>query len=283
MSLGEGEERKMIPKVIHYCWFGNNPLPDIAIRCIESWKRLCPHYEIRLWSEDNFDLNSCPYILEAYEERRWAFVSDYARLKIIYESGGIYLDTDVEVLHSFDNLLSHPCFLGTEIGKNGGGLVNTGLGFGAEKKNRIVKAMLEQYEGIHFRGANGVCDATPCPERNTAPLVELGFKYSRNTVWKTDDVVVYPPEYFSPMNYLTGEARITENSYSIHHYSALWISDKDRDMMRRIEELEKNNMRVVGQVKKQWMLYKMAKEEGKAKSFVWFVGSKIRLKLGNKR
>lgn len=271
----------MIPKVIHYCWFGHHPLPDLAITCIESWKHFCPDYKIMLWDESNFDLTSCPYVTEAYAEKRWAFVSDYARLKIIYENGGIYLDTDVELLKSFDDLISYSCFLGTEIGKDGG-LVNTGVGFGAEKGHEVVKKMLDEYQDIHYKGSNGITDSTTCPERNTTALAKLGFVYQKE-IWQRDRVYVFPPEYFSPMNYITGETVVTEKSYSIHHYSALWISDKDREMIKIIEDLEMKYPKPIAQAKKQWILYKKLKERGKTKNFVKFLIAKIRLKLGNMR
>ena len=273
----------MIPKIIHYCWFGHKSLPELAMRCIRSWEKYCPDYEIKLWNESNFDIYSCPYIIEAYEEKRWAFVSDYARLKIVYENGGIYLDTDVEVLRSFDDFLTQPCFFGTEVSKNGSGLVATGLGFGAEKGNTVVKALMDEYEGIHFRGNNGIYDATPCPERNTKPLVKMGFRFSEKDVWKSENVVVYPPEYFCPMDYITREKKITDNSYSIHLYSASWITDKDREVMTKIEELERSNGKVIGQIKKQYMLYMMLKKDGKSENFIGFIWNKFILKLGNKK
>ena len=116
-----------IPKIIHYCWFGGKPLPNTAIKCIRSWKKHCPDYEIHCWNEKNFDINVCPYVKEAYEEKAWAFVSDYARLWIIYNYGGIYLDTDVELLKNIDNLLKYDVFMGFENKQ----YVNTGVGFWA--------------------------------------------------------------------------------------------------------------------------------------------------------
>ena len=117
----------MIPKIIHYCWFGSNPLSETAQECIASWRKYCPDYEIKEWNENNFDLNCCNFVKEAYEAKKWAFVRDVARLKIIYEEGEIYLDTDVQVVKSFDDLLNNQCFLGEETS----GCIKTGLGFGA--------------------------------------------------------------------------------------------------------------------------------------------------------
>ena len=124
----------MIPKVIHYCWFGGNELPELAMKCIDSWKKFCPDYEIKQWNEKNYDLDSSRYIKEAYKNKKWAFVSDYARLDIIYNNGGIYLDTDVELIGKLDEFLDEKCFLAAEREE----YVNTGLGFGAEKGNVVI-------------------------------------------------------------------------------------------------------------------------------------------------
>lgn len=164
----------MIPKIIHYCWFGENPLPELAQKCIASWEKYCPDYEIKEWNENNFDLNGCAFVKEAYEAKKWAFVSDFARLKIIYEEGGIYLDTDVEILKSFDTLLGNKCFLGEETS----GFVATGLGFGAEKYNPIIKELLEMYIGKHFKLEDGLFDMMPCHRKNTEPLHKYGYKFS---------------------------------------------------------------------------------------------------------
>ena len=137
----------MIPKVIHYCWFGGNPLPELAIRYIDSWRQRCPDYEIKKWDETNFDVYSCDFVKEAYESKKWAFVSDYARLWIVFNYGGVYLDTDVELVKSLDELLDNKCFLGAETT----GQVNTGLGFGAEKNNVVVKLLLNEYNNRHFK------------------------------------------------------------------------------------------------------------------------------------
>lgn len=208
----------MIPKIIHYCWFGGNPLPKLAQRCITSWKKYCPDYEIKEWNESNFDLNCCDFVKEAYQAKKWAFISDYARLKVIYEEGGIYLDTDVEVIKKIDIFLDNKCFLGEETS----GFINTGLGFGAEKGNIIVGEMLGMYAGKHFKLDDGSYDMIPCPEKNTEPLKKYGYIFSGEKTWKGEDVVVYPPEYFCPLNYETGEKHITDNTYSIHLYNSSW-------------------------------------------------------------
>ena len=137
----------MIPKIIHYCWFGGNPLPTDVKRCIESWKKMCPDYEIKRWDESNFDVNAHPFTKAAYEAKAWAFVSDYARLKVVCDNGGIYLDTDVELLKNLDSLREYQCYIGVQ---QAGHLCTTGLGFGATKSNPVVQQMLRKYDEIVF-------------------------------------------------------------------------------------------------------------------------------------
>lgn len=214
----------MIPKVIHYCWFGGGPLPELAQKCIASWKKYCPDYEIQEWNESNFDLDNCDYFREAYQAKKWAFVSDIARLDIIYKYGGIYLDTDVELIRPLDELLVLPSFWGTETT----GLVATGLGFGAEKGNQLVERMRRVYDGIHFILSDGAFDTTACPIRNTKPLEDDGYNLSENYVWRTEEAVVFPPEYFCPIDYRTGVMKISDKTYTIHHYSASWYTKENR-------------------------------------------------------
>ena len=208
-----------IPKVIHYCWFGRGPLPPLAEKCIKSWKKYCPDYEIICWNEDNFDLTQNAYMQEAYAAKKWAFVSDYARLKVIYDNGGIYLDTDVELIKPLDSLLSHSGYMGFDEK----GIVASGLGFGAEKGNAVVGEFLRDYEDIHFALPDGSYDLTPCPDRNTATLQRLGMDMTK-TSGTFMDMVFYPAEYFCPMDYSTGKKTITKNTVSIHHYCASWTS-----------------------------------------------------------
>ena len=208
-----------IPKVIHYCWFGNGKMPAIAEKCIKSWKKYCPDYEIICWNEENFDLTQNRYMREAYEAGKWAFVSDFARLKIIYDHGGIYLDTDVELLKPLDPLLENSGFMGFDEK----GIVATGLGFGAEPGNEVVGAFLRDYDDLSFVLPDGSLDLTPCPDRNTAALKCLGMDTEkRDQVFM--GVKFLPREYLCPMDYYTGKKKITKNTYSIHHYCASWTS-----------------------------------------------------------
>lgn len=165
----------MIPKIIHYCWFGNNPKTELEVRCIESWRKYCPDWEIIEWNESNININSITYMKEAYENKKWAFVSDVARLQIIYNNGGIYLDTDVELKKNLEEWLSYDSIFAFETERN----INTGLGFGAIKGHRYIKAILDSYEKRHFV-INGKIDDTPCPNPNTEVLVKNINSLTRN-------------------------------------------------------------------------------------------------------
>lgn len=265
----------MIPKIIHYCWFGGKELPDEYKHYIKTWEKYCPDYQIKEWNEKNFDINQSDYAREAYEQKKWAFVSDYARLKIIYEEGGIYLDTDVELVKPLDDLLKEKCFLASEKT----GYIATGLGFGAEKKNEIIKLLLEEYVNRHFIGENGVYDHTACPKKNTKPLRKYGYKFSLKEIVRIRDAVIFPPVYFDPMNCSSGETTITESTYSIHHYTSSWISEEDKIQNIKIDEIVKNNNFILGHIKKQWFLYRIQKENGTTNSFIRYLISKIRLKI----
>lgn len=244
-----------IPKIIHYCWFGGNPLPDLAQKCIASWKKYCPDYEIKEWNERNFDLNCCDYVREAYEAKKWAFVSDVARLSIIYQYGGIYLDTDVELLKPLDDLLKLPAFFGTESDYS----VATGLGFGAEKGNNMVRALLDDYSELHFRKEDGAFDTTTCPKRNTCVFEKEGYSTTEKKIWHTKDATVFPPEYFCPIDYKTGRTELTSQAYSIHHYSESWLSEQEkyhiritRKIVNAIPFISHKNCSLIGQLIAVW-------------------------------
>lgn len=209
----------MIPKKIHYCWFGREEKPKLAQKCIASWKKYCPDYEIVEWNEDNFDINYNAYTKMCYEQKKYAFLTDYLRLLIIQKYGGIYFDTDVEVLKSFDDLLDQDAFIGFEDDFH----VNTGEGFGAEPGNEIVNQMVNEYDRL-LDGHHGIIG---CPILNTEALLKFGLKLNgKKQVLK--GAVVYPAEYFNPMNSVTGEIDKTENTYSIHRYSMSWLPKRKR-------------------------------------------------------
>ena len=210
----------MIPKKIHYCWFGGNPLPELALRCIESWKKYCPDYEIIRWDESNYDVTKNKYMHQAYENKRWGFVPDYARLDIIYNHGGIYLDTDVEIIKPIDELLELEAFAGVEQDSK---YVALGLGFGAHQGHQTIKQMRDFYNELLFE-EKGQLNLTPAPKINNEVLQALGYSFSEK-VGNFCSMTIFPSEYFCPVNYHTNELTITEKTYSIHHYTASWYDE----------------------------------------------------------
>ena len=221
----------MIPKRIHYCWFGHNPKPELARMCIASWKKQCPKYEIIEWNEDNFDISICPlYVRQAYKAQRWAFVSDYVRLKVVYDYGGIYLDTDVELKKRLDPYLEYSAYFGFEDGR----AVATGLGFGAECGNPVVKEMMDVYKDVPFLLDDGGYDMTPCPKRNTEVLLKHGLV--QDDSWQIIDgnVLILPSRYLCPFQYSPewiGDNKLSEDAVSIHWFSASWKSATETDKL----------------------------------------------------
>lgn len=213
----------MIPKIIHYCWFGGAPLPPLAEKCIASWKKHCPDYEIKEWNETNYDISKNIYMKQAYENKKYGFVPDYARLDIIYNNGGVYLDTDVELIKQIDDLLCCEAFAGIE---NSSEKVALGLGFGAEKGATIIKELRDCYDNLLFV-ENGEMNLTPAPVINTAFLKEKGYVYSKEK-HTFESLTIFPSEYFCPTDMKTGKINITKNTYSIHHYAASWCDRGSR-------------------------------------------------------
>ena len=216
----------MIPKIIHFCWFGGNPLPEISKKCIDSWKLHCPDYEIRCWDDNNCNLKINQFVKEAAENKKWAFVSDYFRLKIIEEHGGIYLDIDVELLKPIDDLLEFDGYMGFELSDKN--YIASGLGFGAIPNNPIIRKLKENYENISFVKKDGTFDMKPCPKRDTEILVHLGLKQSNKTQM-LGNFVFFSSDYFSPLGF-SGEQFFSDNTYSIHHFNGSWLSDDEIKM-----------------------------------------------------
>ena len=212
-----------IPNKIHYCWFGKNPLSPLALKCLDSWRRFFPDYEIVKWNESNFDVNGCAYIREAYRAEKWAFVSDYARFAILYEHGGIYFDTDVEVIRPMDDIIASGPFMGAEKLVPGElPRVAPGLGLGAEPGHDLYKEIIDQYENSHFIKPDGSCDLlNNVVVRTTAVLARHGLK-SSGELQNVAGINIYPKEYFSPKDVETHELVITPNTRTIHHYDASW-------------------------------------------------------------
>lgn len=209
----------LIPKVIHYCWFGGEKLPKSVQKCIESWRKYCPDFKIKEWNESNFDLKICDYVEEAVEKEEWAFVSDYARFWILYNYGGVYLDTDVELIKPLQGVLDKGPFMGCEeIGQ-----INPGLGMAATSKMKLYKEVLTNYSTQHFLDKEGNENLETVVTKMTRVFTKYGYK-SENKIQKIDGVLVYPPEYFCPIDYRTGKENITNKTISIHHYTASWHS-----------------------------------------------------------
>lgn len=210
----------MIPKIIHYCWFGRNEKPRLAKKCIASWKKNCPDYQIIEWNEDNFDIGQHPYLKWCYDHQKWAFLSDMARLLILQEHGGIYLDTDVEVIKSLDDLRQYDAFLGFEEKR----YINTGEGFGCVQNHPVMDAMLRPYLAL-VPHEDGKYPLLTCPAVNTEALLPHGLILNgqRQRVFEAE---ILPIDYLNPYDDATGRLRKTKNTYSIHWYGKSWMNKK---------------------------------------------------------
>lgn len=208
----------MIPKIIHYCWFGRNPLPKLAIDCIASWKKFLPDYEIIEWNEDNFPIDDYPFAKEALENKKYAFISDVCRLYALKEMGGIYMDTDVEVLKSLNDFLHHSAFSGFENDD----FVPTGI-MASEKNGQWVSELLEYYDDRSFIRENGELDTLSNTAIITKMMKERGFIMNNSFQEIKDYVAFYPNDFFCPKSYKTGSIDLTRNTYCIHHFAKSWI------------------------------------------------------------
>ena len=209
----------MIPKKIHYCWFGRNPKPKLAEKCIRSWKKYCLDYEIIEWNEDNFDVDKYPYAKYCLDNQKYAFLSDFVRLVVVAEQGGLYFDTDVEVIRKLDDLLNYKAFYGFENNE----YVASGLGFGAEKGQVTVLKMLDEYNGL--KKEDNTFELKGCPILNTNALVKLGLQQNG----KEQEVAgahVFPADYFNPFEDATGLLNSTKNTHSINWYAKSWMSKR---------------------------------------------------------
>lgn len=210
----------MIPKVIHYCWFGGRPLPASAERCIASWRRHMPGYEIRRWDESNYDIDATLYTRQAAGRGKWAFVSDYARFDILYRHGGLYFDTDVEIIAPMDDIVAAGPFMGWEKSPVGVG-VNAGLGMGAEAAMEVYADVLAHYRAIPYLGPDG----NPLPgtvvKHVTDLLAARGLRLT-DTLQTVGGITVYPSPYFNPLDDATGRLTVTPETRSIHRYDKTW-------------------------------------------------------------
>lgn len=224
-----------IPKIIHYCWFGKKEIPEKLKRYMETWHQKCPDYEIIRWDEKNYDISKSVYMQQAYENSAWGFVPDYARLDIIYEYGGIYLDTDVEVLNSLDPLLNTEAF----IGFCGNEQINLGSGFGAVKKHELIKSMRDAYDKEVFVDENGDKNLKPCHHYQHPILYKYGFKLN-NEFQLINDVALYPSEVLSPTGIGGTGNFFSENTISNHHIELSWISDNERLGLEKTKKIISN-------------------------------------------
>ena len=220
-------ENTMIPKVIHYCWFGGKPLPESAKKCIASWEKYCPGYEIKRWDESNYDVSSCRYAKEAYAAKKWAFVSDYARFDILFSHGGVYFDTDVELIAPIEDILARGAFLGVEQNTEKLTLIAPGLGMAAPAGLSIYGQILEGYRSRSFFREDGEIDQMTVVKYTTDILLQRGLQ-ELSVPQQVADIWIYPWDYFCPMMYQTGKLSLTSNTRSIHHYDASWLSKEER-------------------------------------------------------
>lgn len=217
-----------IPKKIHYCWFSGKPIPDHLLKCIESWGKYCPDYEIIRWDESNYDVEKNLYMKQAYEAGKWGFVPDIARLDILYNYGGIYIDTDVELIKKLDDFLSLGAFTGVEKWGN----VNMGGCSGAIPGHPMIKKMLDFRKNDLFIRDDGTYNLTTCGFYETKPLIDMGFK-PNNTVQNIGGMYIFSSDYFHPYDYMSGEIKITDNTHSIHHFNGGWIEEQNKKERER--------------------------------------------------
>lgn len=216
----------MIPKIIHYCWFGRNPLPPLALKCIESWRKYLPDYEIKEWNEDNFDVNIIPYTAEAYKAKKYAFVSDYARFWILYKYGGLYFDTDVEVIRNMDDIIAKGPFMGIEgfsVNANYPVEVAPGLGLGVNPGRGLYKELLDYYSNLLFIREDGSVNTTTIVKYTTELLCKHGLS-CYNELQNCAGVWIYPQEYFNPLHEINYKKTlsITDKTCTIHWWAASW-------------------------------------------------------------
>lgn len=234
----------MIPKIIHYCWFGRGEMPLLAIKCLQSWKKYLPEYEIKLWNEDNFDLDNFPYVREAYDRRRFAFVTDVVRLYALYNYGGVYMDTDVEVLKPIDGILNYKGVSGFESETQ----IPTGL-MASIPGHPMIRELLEEYNGIHFCKEDGSIDFTTNVERITQAFLKYGLVLD-NTQQTINDFTLLPKDYLCPKSYEDGKIYLTDNTLTIHHFAGSWYTPKEKFKQKIAKILGKRISKVLVRLKR---------------------------------
>lgn len=225
-----------IPHIIHYCWFGRNPKSELVLNCIESWKKYLPGYEIREWNEDNYDVTQVNFVKEAYENQKWAFVSDYVRFDVLYQFGGIYFDTDVELLKPIpEEILAKRAFTGFESTK----LISPGLVMGSIKGLNLISEILEEYQKSSF-----LVDGRPCYKTVNAYTSEVmgrrGF-LTNGEYQEIDGIAVYSTEYFCAVDLDVHEKVITDKTIAVHHYAGSWLQPS---LKRKVQNVLKKTIGV---------------------------------------
>ena len=234
----------MIPKKIHYCWFGGNPLPELAQKCIASWRKYLSEYEIKEWNETTFDIHSNAYVEEAYEARKYAFVTDYVRLYALYHEGGVYMDTDVEVLKPLDDLLDYEAVSGWESES----LIPTGL-MASREGHPFIKESLADYDNIHFKRADGTLDMTTNVRRITDHCLHYRLQLN-NTLQTVNGFTLLPKDYLCPIEHVGHRLILTDNTLCIHHFAGSWLPRQSIVKKKISRILGANCTRLIIRIKK---------------------------------
>lgn len=267
------ETKTAIPKIIHYCWFGKNPLPELAKKCIAFWKKFLPDYEIKEWNEQNYDVRKIPYIAQAYDAKKYAFVSDFVRIDILYQYGGIYFDTDVEVIKPLDEILKRGAFAGVECA----GALAAGLGIASPAASPIYKEILDSYRESSFIRPDSSLDLTTVVTRVSNIFKLHGFK-DLDKIQEVAGVTVYPAEYFCPINYITGKLKITEKTYTIHHFMASWTNEYEKHLVNTRQKIYASckNKKIANMKFIFYSLFYRVKVYGIRKSFSYYFNKYIK-------
>ena len=211
-----------IPKKIHYCWFGRKSKTNLMKKCLKSWVKYCPDYEIIEWNEDNFPIEANEFTKYTYENRNYAFLSDYVRLLVVQRFGGLYLDTDVELVKNLDEFLETQGFIGFENDN----YLNTGQGFGAASNSVMISAMVMEYD-LMIKSGEYKKRLIGCPILNTMAFEKMGLR-KNGKQQRIEDFIVYPSSVMNPYNGVTGKLNISENTISIHWYAKSWMNKRTR-------------------------------------------------------
>ena len=234
----------MIPKIIHYCWFGRGEMPKLMKKCLKSWKKFCPDWQIVRWDEDSFDVNSTLWTKQAYEAKKYAFVADYVRIKALCEQGGVYLDTDQELIKPLDPFMSHSCFVGFMDKTN----ISAGV-IGACPGHPMMSRMLEYYRHRPFLKEDGTVDIKPNTNWMTDMLLEQGLKLD-DSRQQVGNVAVYPQTYFCPTSCVSIEDCSGPDTVALHHWAMTWRTEKAKKDFARVKRHQRRWYRAL-----EWLRY----------------------------